>query len=167
MRIRLGASFGRAPTTGLPSLREVEVWVELPAGLGADHMLGKGKPHTCESGVNIHFRGPSYKRPMWTLSAPSEESLHDSNAGTDDAPLFELPAAMPGDLLMLRMVAFANKDFYSGDNLLPEARSEPKVESAAKEKIISRLRLKLIGDPAEDGEIILCTTENVVEELAE
>ncbi|MCP5365525.1 MAG: toll/interleukin-1 receptor domain-containing protein [Hyphomicrobiales bacterium] len=168
LRIRLGASFGRAPTTGLPGLREVEVWVKLPAGLGADHMLGKGKPHNCESGVNIHFRGPSYKRPMWRLSAPSsDESLHDKNAATDDAPLFELPNAAPGERVTVRMVAFANRDFYCGDHEMPEVNCDPKTASAAKERIIGRLRLKMIGDPTEDGEIILCTTENEVEELAE
>jgi hypothetical protein len=166
LRVRLGASFGHPPDARSPQLCAVEVRVGLPARQRAEAILGNPLPYHCPSNVELLFRGPSDKTPSWSLRvAEPREALTDRNVTTDDAPLFVLPAAMAGDCLRLTMIAFANKHFYQSQVPAPAASSTALTK--AKARIIQRLCLREIGEPNATGEIVLCTTENAVEEVAE
>ncbi len=167
LRVRLGASFGQSPGAELPRLNAVEVRIDLPAGPGAETILGQPLAVPCGDGIELLFRGPSPKRPSWCVAVTADDAtLSGRNVSTEEAPLFLLPRAQVGECLRLTMVAFANKDFYQGRGI-PQQGADSATLSKAKERIIARLRLKLIGEPAEDGEIVLCTTENGVEEVPE
>lgn len=167
VRVHFGASFGHAADPASPRLAAVEIRVSLPAGQGAAAILGNPLPCHCPGGIEILFRGPSPRAPGWRLSAAAAgECLADRNAATDEAPLLVLPDAVAGHCVRLTMVAFANRDFYQGETV-PAPAATTTALSRAKQKIIARLRLRAIGEPNADGEIVLCTTENAVEEVPE
>lgn len=167
LRVRLGASFGHPADPASPRLCAVEVRVGLPAGQRAEAILGHPLAYRCPSEVELLFRGPSDRTPRWSLRAAEPgATLADRNLTTDDAPLLVLPAAVAGDCLHLTMVAFANRDFYQGETV-PAPAATTTALSRAKQKIIARLRLREIGAPNAAGEIVLCTTENAVEEVPE
>lgn len=161
VRLRGGATFGDPPRNGEPSLRRVEIRLELPDRLGVESMIGNPDPQPFANGVEIHFRGPSLKQPSWTISAGAAvPSLHGHNVAMEDVPLCTIPDAAAGQTVTLRMVAFANKDFAPGKLHLAKAASR------ARQSIMDRLTLAEIGEPAGNGEITLCVSVNRIEDVA-
>lgn len=161
LAVRFDAVFG-CPSPDGPLLREVEVRVTLPDGLVAADMLGHPLPHSCANGIELHYRGPSRKAPSWTLRAPDlPATLQNRNVATDDGPLFNLLGATAGQVLVLRMGCFANKGAIQGMDMPKRATSR------AKQRIIDRLKLTPLGEPTEEGEIVLCLAESLVKEVPE
>jgi len=162
--IWFSASFLPVETDGLP-LRRVQVQVDLPAGLVPTEVLGAQTPHRLETGIEIVSRGPYRSMARWEVrSCLPTATIQDRNAVAEGPPLFELPGAKLGQMLQLRLVAFANKDFSLSDENSPvnPASNIARIKRA----IMRRLQLKQIGDPSDAGEIVLVRTRNFVCEEA-
>jgi hypothetical protein len=163
LRVRFEAFFHPLPEN-LPPLRQVEIGIILPPKRRAEQPLME---HDCPSGIRLQCRGRVRDEPVtWALWAPEPNgTLHGRSAAPqDDVPLFALPGPAPGQVLKLRMAAFANKDFYLGRGIAAPGAPEPAL-SRAKAAIIQKLQLDdSIGKPADTGEIILHVSEYAVEE---
>ena len=152
----------------LPRLRQVEVAISIP-DRRLERQLGNSEPYQCRSGIEIKHVGRWGPTFVWKVRAPEADgTLHGRNA-VPDKSLFDLPAPLPGQCLMLEMVAFANnRDFAPSKDIdIPDSSASDEVISRARQTIIERLKMKRVRDPQKNGEIILCVTRNEVKEVPE
>lgn len=164
LRVRFTGYFHAVRDDLLP-LREVRVDVVVPPRLRAEKRLGDGLEHECVNGLRIHCLGPVRNRIAWSLRAGEPDGvLHgrkDNAKPADDAPLFELPGAMIGDRVDLRLVVYP-KDFVVAGAALPPLACERL--SVQKKRVMEYLRMRKVGRPDTQGEIVLDVSENTVEE---
>lgn len=158
------ASFGPSPGAQFPQLREVEIALSIPQHCRAVDVIGGGQPYDTEMGVSIRWRG-SLRQPRWQLAVfGNGQALHGCNVEVNDPPLFRMPDAEAGQRIRFEMIAYANKNCFSGADL-PDVYAPPKSLSRAAQQIIRRLNLKAIAGPDDDGALILYATDNEVIEV--
>lgn len=163
LEIKFGATFGRLPAPKAPPLTRVEAEVAMPKGRAADRMLGGSVAYQCADGPSIQLCRAKSAVPCWEVSAPDGQSLHGHNAEADMPPLFDLPGAVEGERLTLRMLAYPNKAFFEA-SWLGDGVPKGNKAKTMRERIIRRILLTPLGEPDEHGGILLCETTNIVEE---
>lgn len=163
LEVKFGATFGRLLDTKAPPLTRVEVEVAMPKGRAADRMLGGSVAYQCANGPSIQLCRAKSALPCWEVAAPDGQSLHGHRAEASEPPLFDLPGAVEGDRLTMRMQAYPNKAFFGGPW---RGAAVPKGDKARtmRERIIDRIQVTPLGEPDEHGAIVLCETTNIVEE---
>lgn len=150
--VHLDLNFERFPS-GASWIREVEV--ELTPPDTVTERLGQAVP--VERGVaTIHAKGDR-RRPYWRISA-SEGSLSDVNIPVEQPPLCRLAEPSEGDRVGAVLVTYANCDHAMQ---VPDDIAALDV-SDMKARILERLRLKDIGEPDDEGRILLGRLTSVV-----
>lgn len=143
--------------------KRVELQVTLPPGRSADAMLGRGGDEPLSDEVMIRRCGTP-NAPEWELVGNNPETGLHGTSPAPDTPLFTLPGARSGEHVEFRMVTYATKDCFLNSRL-PKPMATAKKLSVAKERIMTRLSLKELGDPDEDGAITLSSSRHEVREV--
>lgn len=148
---------------GTARLASVELRAMLPQGSEATSIL-RNEAAEDSMQIAVRERGKSDpRRPVWSISAPEGETLCDQKVRCQ-LPAFILETVDPGQIIGAELVVYANAGYIENEH---DNKQPSKNLSVAKRKLMKRLDLKTIGEPGEDGAIVLCRASRIVEEIPE
>lgn len=145
-------SFDRGRADATPCFAEVELHLVVPHAVSRQ----RGSNEAAEiAGCRVEARG-DYRAPYWKIACSDGGAL-DGRVEIDVPPLGVVAEAAGGDRIAGRMTAFIDGAACPDLDRLDL--------SVAKQRIIERLRLKDLGDPGEDGDLLLGEVAGTVREV--